>query len=33
MYFHEIRYSRVFGKYAEEIQVLLKYDRQSGHFT
>jgi hypothetical protein len=31
--FHEILYLKVFGKCAEEIHVLLKYDQNDGYFT
>jgi hypothetical protein len=33
MDFHEIYYSSIFRKYVEKIQVLLKYDRNNGHFS
>jgi hypothetical protein len=30
--FHEIRYLRIFGKYAEKIQFSLKSDKNNGNF-
>ena len=31
--FHEISYLNIFRKSVEEIEVLLKYDTNNGHFT
>jgi hypothetical protein len=31
--FHEIWYLKFFRKYAEKIQVLLKYHKNDGYFT